>query len=84
MDHACENNATCVDGAAEYTCQCSYGFNGELCEIVMGTYYFFIIHKYTFKICDAVDKYTKTCHSHAFILQLTVLGVSGVSGPPAL
>lgn len=38
MDHACENNATCVDGAANYTCDCLYGYKGELCEIAMGKY----------------------------------------------
>lgn len=45
LANACENNSTCQDGASNYTCICTEGFKGDLCEIAMGkklsyTFYF--------------------------------------------
>ena len=30
--HSCQNNATCVDGAVGYTCECLSGYTGQFCE----------------------------------------------------
>ena len=29
----CANNATCIDGVAEYTCLCSPGYRGVICDV---------------------------------------------------
>lgn len=29
----CLHNATCIDGIASYSCQCTEGYSGRLCEI---------------------------------------------------
>ena len=29
----CANNGTCIDGVAEYTCQCAPGFRGVICDV---------------------------------------------------
>ena len=29
----CQNDATCIDGIANYTCSCADGFEGDTCEI---------------------------------------------------
>ena len=34
----CLNNGRCIDGIASYTCSCSKGFTGFLCEIGTITY----------------------------------------------
>lgn len=32
LSHACQNDATCVDGINDYTCICVTGYEGEFCE----------------------------------------------------
>ena len=31
----CQNGATCVDGVADYSCECEEGWTGKDCEISM-------------------------------------------------
>ena len=32
MESPCNNNGTCIDGIASYTCECPLGFEGQDCE----------------------------------------------------
>lgn len=32
----CQNGATCVDGVAGFTCDCTEGFEGDLCGLGNG------------------------------------------------
>ena len=34
-DNPCNNNGTCTDGIASYTCDCPLGFTGLDCETSM-------------------------------------------------
>ena len=33
LDNACQNGATCIDGARRYTCVCPPGYAGKHCNI---------------------------------------------------
>ena len=32
IESECQNNATCIDGIAGYSCQCRQGYAGALCQ----------------------------------------------------
>ena len=40
--HACENDATCLDGVDTYSCACASGFTGEFCELQIGNLLYFL------------------------------------------
>ena len=32
-NNSCKNDATCIDGVNDYTCECATGYSGDNCEI---------------------------------------------------
>lgn len=40
LSNQCKNEAECIDGIANYTCQCKTGWTGELLVLLLHSIYF--------------------------------------------
>ena len=60
----CQNDGTCVDGLAEYTCACAAGYGGDHCEIGISLS---LLKKEVYSFIMKIRKTNKNMESVSFV-----------------
>ena len=56
VNNQCENDAVCVDGVNEYSCQCTPGFLGDMCSCKSRQLKLFVLCKSAYYVCQTQIK----------------------------